>query len=169
MLSGAQDDDIAVFRFGEGDGITPLLETEFTEAMPEISPTGQWMAYVSNESGRDEVYVRPFPDVLSGRSQISTDGGTEPLWSRDGTELFYRNEAAVMAVSVQSDASFEAGSPQVVFQGDYVRGPGGRSYDVSLEGDRFLMLKEVEEAFSSSQVIIVQNWFEDLERLAPTD
>ena len=128
-MSGGQNDDIAIFQFeGEG-GVTALLDTTFNETFPEISIDGDWMAYVSDESGASEVYVRPFPDINAGRWQVSVGGGPEPFWGRNGNELFYRNGDALMAVAIQTDPSFNAGSPELVFERHCFAGPGGRSRD----------------------------------------
>jgi len=159
-------DDIGVFLFGE-DAATFLLNDEFGEATPEISPDGNWLAYTSDESGQEEIYVRPFPDIDAGRWQVSTNGGAYPLWARDGQELFYRDGNAVMAVSIETDSSFTAGNPEIVFEGEYAEVQGGRAYDVSPDGERFLMLKPVDDVAAMRRVIIVENWFEELRRLAP--
>jgi eukaryotic-like serine/threonine-protein kinase len=162
------NDDIAIVRLEGEDGPTPLLATTFGERMPDLSPDGHWLAYVSDESGQEEVYVRPFPDINAGRWQVSTGGGTEPLWARDGTELFYRNGDALYTVPIQTDPRFEQGNPQIVFQGRYYAGQGGRAYDVSSDGRRFLMLKQVEDSSARTRIVVVLNWFTELERLAPT-
>jgi serine/threonine-protein kinase len=141
----------------------PLIVTEFNESEAELSPDGRWLAYQSNASGRHEVYVQPFPTVDQRRWPISTAGGGEPLWSRDGRELFYRTEAGVMAVSVSTTSGFAAGTPSPVVSGQYERGI--RSYDISRDGTRFLMLKAAAgtEARSgpagSRHIVVVQNWF----------
>ena len=165
--AGANDDDIGFFTLGE-DAATPLLATTFAERMPELSPDGRWLAYVSDESGREEIYVRPFPDIgAGGRWQVSTGGGTQPLWSRDGSELFYRNDDALLGVPVETQPSFTAGNPAVVLDGWYTTNQGGRGYDVSLDGERFLMLRQYEDAASTVEIVVVENWFAELERLAP--
>ena len=166
--AGSPDDDIAILRLEGEDGATPLLETTFTERNPEISPDGHWLAYASNESESEEIYVRPFPDIDAGRWQVSAGGGTQPLWAPDGQELFYRDGEAVLAVSIQTDPSFVQGTPEELFEGQSDLGPGGRTYDVSPDGERFLMIKPAESASATSQIIVVQNWFEELKRLAPT-
>jgi len=160
------NEDIAILLLEGEDRATPLLETTFDERNPAISPDGHWLAYASNESGREEIYVRPFPDIDAGRWQVSTGGGAQPLWARDGRELFYRNDDALIAVSIQTDPSFTAGNPEVLFEGQYAVGPGGRSYDVSSDGEQFLMITQAERV-STLQIIIVENWFEELRRLAP--
>ena len=91
-----------------------LLQTEFNERNASISPDGRWIAYESNASGQYEVYVQPFPDMDSGRWQISTQGGVTPAWTPDGRELFYVSSNRMMVVPVQSDAGFAAGSPELL-------------------------------------------------------
>jgi len=163
------NDDIALIRLEGEDRMTPLLETDFEESYPQVSPDGRWLVYVSDESGSEEIYVRPFPDIDAGRWQVSTGGGTQPLWARNGRELFYRNGEAMIAVLVETDPSFAAGNTEVVFEGDYVLTQGGPNYDVSPDGDRFLMIRPVEDASATPQIIVVQNWFEELKRLAPVE
>jgi eukaryotic-like serine/threonine-protein kinase len=150
----------------------PLTVTKFSETDAEISPDGRWLAYRSNGSGRDEVYVRPFRADDQRRWLISTTGGTEPLWSPDGRELFYRTEAEVMGVPVETSSGFRAGTPSVVLAGPYIPG-GGRSYDISRDGKRFLMIKAAETDPDSGpvrlrQIVVVQHWFEDLKARVPT-
>ncbi|MGH9257994.1 MAG: protein kinase domain-containing protein [Vicinamibacterales bacterium] len=153
----------------------PLVATAmFTEANGNLSADGRWLAYESNESGRDEMYVRPFPGVDAGRWQVSTGGGVQPAWSADSRELFYVDpEGRIVAVPVQPSASFVAGNPQVVVDGSFllnIAGFGGRMYDVSRDGQRFLLLKGVEGAQQTAPpplIIVVQNWLEELKRLVP--
>ena len=107
--------------------VTPLLETRFDEGGGALSPDGRWLAYESNSSGRNEVYVRPFPNVGDGQWQISTGGGVQALWARSGRELFYvANDEALMAVPVMTgDGAWRAGTPTVVFKGGYFTGGVG--------------------------------------------
>ena len=116
----------------------------FHGVLAEISPDGRYLAYQSDESGRYEVYVRPFPQVDRGRWQISTGGATRPVWARSGRELFYLDESgALTAVPVQtSGPTFIVGSPATVFDTKYVEPNPARHYDVSPDGQRFLMLKD---------------------------
>ena len=157
----------------EGDGLgEPLLASEFNELNAEISPDGRWLAYQSDASGEYEIYVRPFPNVDEGRDQISRGGGTRPLWARDGGELFYLDPTGqLMAVSVRTDPSFAFGSPEVVLEESYSAEAGapGRSYDVSRDGKRFLMIKDAgaNDETSQPELILVQNWLEELKRLVP--
>jgi len=149
----------------------PLIVTEFNESNAEVSPDGGWLAYTSDASGRDEVYVQPFPAVDRGRWPISTTGGTEPLWSPDGRQLFFRTPAGVMGVAVDTASGFAAGAPSLVVAGRYDQ--GRRSYDISRDGKRFLMIKEAERTDPDSgpaslrQIVVVQHWFEDLKARVP--
>lgn len=157
---------------------TPLLQTEFEEYNADLSPDGRWIAYSSNESGAFDVHLRPFPEVTRGQWTVSHGGGTEPLWSRDGRELFYRSpDRGVMRVAVTPGADWTAGTPTSLFAGAaYWLAPVGnaavaRTYDVSPDGKRFLMLKNVEPdtpARRAPQIVVVQNWHEELKRLVPT-
>jgi Tol biopolymer transport system component len=144
-----------------------FLATQFDERHPMFSPDGKWIAFTSNQSGQDEVYVKPYPEE-GGIVQISTGGGREPLWGHNGNELFYRNGNTMMLVPVQTQPTMSAGLPRPLFEGSYVYdSPDFTSnYDVSLDGQRFLMLKEPEV---STQINVVLNWFEELKRLVPTD
>ena len=140
----------------------PFLETEFDEFQAQFSPDGAWMAYTSDQTGRDEVYVRAFPGP--GRmQQISLDGGTEPLWRPDGGELFFRNGNEVMAVTIEGGTDFLISNPTLLFEGAYAPG-----YDVTRDGRRFLMVQSDPES-APNRVHIVLNWSEELERLAPTE
>ena len=98
---------------------------------------------------------------------MSTDGGIQPLWARNERELFYLNGEALIAVSIETDPSFTVGNPAVVFEGQYYGSQGGRSYDVSPDGERFLLIKQAQDASARPQIVVVQNWFEELNRLAP--
>jgi Tol biopolymer transport system component len=147
----------------------PFVVTEFTEHGAVFSPDGHWLAYHSNESGQMEVYVRAYPGP-GGVSKVSTDGGSEPMWSPDGRELFYRCEDQLIAVAVETRPRFRAGLQQVLFAGPYVLG-GEAQYSVSPDGQRFLMIEEGgawNEIATQAQIILVQNWFEELKRLCPT-
>jgi eukaryotic-like serine/threonine-protein kinase len=152
----------------------PLVQTPFDELNGEVSRDGHWLAYQSNESGRDEIYVRPFPNVDGGKWQVSTNGGTQPLWARNGQELFYESMGALMQVPLTVGSTFEAGTPRKLFAvPSVVRALGlglGRTYDVSADGQRFLMIKEsggADERPPSPRMILVQSWFEELKRLVP--
>jgi hypothetical protein len=147
---------------------TLFLQTPFDENVPNISPDGRWLAYLSNESGRDEIYVRAFPGP-SGKWQISTDGGANPVWARSGKELFYQNGDKMMVVDIAGDAALRAGTPRMLFQGKYetVGGGRGRNYDVSPDGQRFIMIKAGSSNERSPQMIAVMNWFTELRQRVP--
>ena len=147
-----------------------LLEGEYDEGHAEVSPDGRWLAYMSAESGQQEVYVGPFPNVDEARWQISTNGGSSPLWGPGGRELFYlQGTGVLLAVTVETDPTFNPGNPALVFEGPYHRDGFAQGYDVSLDGQRFLMIKERTDAFDVSQIIVVQNWLEELKRLVPVN
>jgi eukaryotic-like serine/threonine-protein kinase len=155
--------------------VTPLLETRFDERNGIVSPDGRWLAYQSNSSGSFEIYVRPFPNVGGGQWQVSMAGGTRPLWARSGKELFYVGaDRALLRVRVEaSGATWNAGTPMKLLEGRYYTGDGasgGRAYDVSLDGQRFLMIKApgTDAGAAPPALIVVQHWFEELKRLVPT-
>ena len=153
--------------------VTPLLQTKFDERNGIVSPDGRWLAYESNSSGSSEIYVRPFPNVGGGQRQVSTAGGRQPLWSRSGKELFYVGpDRALLRVPVEaSGATWNAGTPMKLLEGRYVTGSTiGRTYDVSPDGQRFLVIKapETEPGAALPALIVVQHWDEELKRLVPT-
>jgi serine/threonine-protein kinase len=161
--------DIWVLRISDRKP-QPFLQTPFNESVPRFSPDGHWLAYISNESGRYEVYVQPYPGP-GGKWQISTEGGTEPTWNHNGRELFYRNGDKMMAVDIATRSGFAAGKPRMLFEGRYERSPAtSPNYDVSPDGQRFLMLKPSEqEASAPTQINVVLNWFEELKRRVPAE
>ncbi len=166
--------DLLVLSLDRDGSSAPLLATEFEERNAELSPDGRWLAYESNASGQFEIYVQPFPNVDEGRWQISTSGGTRPLWARDGSELFYLDRGGrLTAVSVRTDPDFDFGNPEIVFEETYIgsSGPPGRTYDVSADGERFLMFKEggAGDETPPAELILVLNWFEELKRLVPAN
>jgi len=151
--------------------VTPFLNSPGSETYPEFSPDGRWMAYVSDESGRWEVYVRPFPGP-GGKWQVSAEGGYQPLWSRNGKQLFYwsNDDQRVWVVDVRNDGGFSASKPRLLFKApEFSLGIPARSWDISLDGQRFLMVKEEERKPQPvTEMILVMNWFEELKHLAPT-
>ena len=138
-----------------------VLSTAFDEKQPNLSRDGLWLAYVSNSSGQDEVYVRPFPDVGSAQRLISTAGGREPLWAPDNSELFYLAGDQLMSVRIETESGFTPGVPEVVIEGPYFFGGDGPHFDVGPDG-RFLMIRESPESGAASQIKIVLNWFQEL-------
>ena len=155
-----------------GQELRTLIQTPFVEQNAGVSPDGRWLAYQSNESGRDEVYVRPFPNLEAGRWLVSTNGGRTPLWARRGGELFYGTpDGAVMSVRVLPGTPWQhEAAVQVVRPGYFHAGEVDRTFDVSPDGERFLMIKQNANAGDVRRsIVVVQNWHEDLKRLAPAD
>jgi len=148
------------------DGVSkPFLQTQFSEGGGVISPDGRWLAYVSNESDHDEVYVRSFPEP-SRKLQISTDGGTAPVWSRNGREIFYIENDRLMVVPVETGTSLQPGKPKLLFEGGFVHEyTQFADYDVSLDGQSFVMIQNSQKP----ELNVVLNWFQELKRLGPTE
>ena len=145
----------------------PLVQTPAFELSAVLSPDGKWMAFHSNESGRAEIYVQPFPGP-GRRWPISTNGGRNATWSPRGDELFYvENSRRLLAVDVTTEPEFRNGQPRTLFENTFPR--FGKHYDVSPDGERFVMV-EVEPSGDGprQQVNVVINWFQELERLAPS-
>jgi Tol biopolymer transport system component len=147
----------------------PFVRTASLETAPRFSPDGHFIAYASDESGRVEIYVRPYPGP-GGKWQISTEGGSEPVWNPKGGELFYRNGNKMMAVEGMTQPTFSVGKPKMLFEGPYLPTPRSfPNYDVSADGQRFLMLKANEQAQAApTQINVVLNWFEELKQKVPT-
>ncbi len=164
--STGQDYAVTMLSLDDKREAQPLLQTRFNEMNATVSPDGRWLAYQSNESGPPEIYVRPFPDVQTGRWQLSTSGGTRPLWARTGRELFYvALGGAVMSAAVDTAGGFRPANPTKLFSGLYYMGLIGRTYDVSADGQKFLMIKNVgHTAAEAPRILIVENWFEELKR-----
>lgn len=131
------------------------------------------MAYTSDETGEQEVYVRPFPDVESDKWQVSNAGGFNPVWSDSGDELFYRNgEQELVRVEITSDPAFATGEPETLFGLDgYFTGDGHPMYDVTSDGQRFVMLKAAATSRGQTadvgSLVLVQNFFEELKERVP--
>jgi Tol biopolymer transport system component len=174
---GAQQ-DLGMLPLNGDRRVTWLLQTTFSELGGEVSPDGRWLVYESDESGQSQIYVRPFPAVDQGRWQVSTNGGQEPVWARNGREVFYlAPDGAVMVVPVdvpQSSASPTIGAPAKLIAGEGYSTRGfnrlGRTYDVSPDGRRFLRIKVDEGSPDNSapiNFVVVQNWFSELKQKAP--
>jgi serine/threonine-protein kinase len=159
-----------LLRPTDKQALRPFLQTPYQTRAGTISPDGRWLAYASNDSNRFDVYVQAFPG-LGARYQISTDGGAEPVWSKNGRELFYRNGDTMMAVTIRTDGGrFDAGTPAALFEGHFaVSNVSGADawYDVSPDGQRFLMLRP-EDSQSAASIVMVQDWMDELKRLVPT-
>ena len=158
---GAQRD---IWVLPRGGDPLPFVLTPFDEWAPAFSPDGQWLAYVSNESGRHEIYVQPYPGP-GAKWPISTDGGTEPAWSPDGRELFYRRGDQMLAVPIATAPQFTAGAGRVLFEGAYDALEGARNYDISPDGRQFVMVRS-DPAEPRQRLYVAANWFEALESRA---
>jgi len=146
---------------------TTLVQTTFQEGNADVSPDGKWIAYQSNESNTIEVYVRPFPKTDDGRWQISSGGGQRPVWSRSGTELFYMGpNGQLTAVTVHTTPTFSAGNPVKIGEARYYSNIAGRTYDVSPDGKRFLIIKDSASGDPSTSAppnfVVVEHWIEEV-------
>ena len=164
--------DLEQLALDGSHSVTRLLQTRFNEFNGTVSPDGRWLAFESNSSGSAEIYVRPFPNVAGGQWQVSAAGGRSALWARNGKELFYIGAGGTLfRVSVDaSGGSWSAGTPVKLFEGPYylssANGASGRMYDVSPDGQRFLMIKSLNaDASAAPAIIVVQHWNEELKRL----
>ncbi|HEX6324000.1 MAG TPA: protein kinase [Vicinamibacterales bacterium] len=152
--------DIGLVPLDGGRSAESVLRTRFNEMNPELSRDGRWLAYESNESGQNEIYVRPFPGVTAGLWEISRGGGRQPAWHPEGRELFYRTpDGSLMAVPITVTPRFAAGQPVRVTDGRYYHAGPYRSYDVSPDGRRFLMIRNEATAARPDlgTIIVVQN------------
>jgi eukaryotic-like serine/threonine-protein kinase len=145
----------------------PFAPSRFNETEPAFSPDGRWLAYVSDESGRFEVYVQPFPGP-GEKHTISIAGGSEPVWNRRGQELFFRNGDQMMVVAVNTQGAFTASRPRLLFTGPFTRTAGRINYDISPDGESFVMLDSGELSGAATQVNVLLNWTEELKQLVPT-
>jgi len=151
----------------------PFAKSRFPVGAGKFSPDGNWVVYCSMESGKAEIYVQPWPGP-GAKIQISSEGGMDPIWRRDGKEIFYRNASKMMAVPDSTQVSFQAGRPQMLWEGEYMfglssscglRGVTFTSYDVSLDGQRFLMIKDNDQNMYATKIVVVVNWAEELKRI----
>ena len=140
-----------------------FLESKFNEADAQFSSDGRWVAYMSDESGRPQIYVVPYPGP-GGKSQVSLDGGGNPRWNDNRRELFFRSGTKIMAVDIQTSPTFRAGTPKTLFE----TARGTNDFDVAPDGRRFLMIKQPEaQPGRQNDLRIVLNWFEELRRRVP--
>jgi Tol biopolymer transport system component len=147
-------------RLDADTALVPLLVDKGSTSQIALSPDGRWIAYMGQASGEQEIYVAPFPDITSIRL-VSRDGGREPRWSRDGRELFYKSSDQFMVVEVTPGQTLTLGSPRPLFLvGQYRSAQNRQQYDVALDGQRFVMIREM--AGVAGDVVYVENWFEEL-------
>ena len=174
--ASATNQDIGILA-PDGDGAwTPLLATDDDERAPAISPDGQWIAYFSNRTGDREIYVARFPE-LGGEQLISRGSGSFPVWSQSGRELFYAVSGnALRVMPVEPGSNFRVATAEVLTDAGRYYGTGGlgrspRSWDVSPDGQRLLMLKSsgavTTESNGQLEIILVQNWFQELTERVP--
>ena len=161
--------DVMMLTIGDSTRVEPLIQTTFNERNGVVSPDERWLAYESDSSDRFEIYVRPFPAVTGGQQwRISTAGGTRPLWSPTRPELFYvAPDGALMAVPlVINGTTWGARTPATIVRGPYLTGGSvsGRTYDVSSDGTRLLLIKRPFEEQVAPQIVVVQNFLEQLKR-----
>jgi Tol biopolymer transport system component len=163
--------DLLVLSMEEERRVQNLLRTPYIEVNAEISPDGTWFAYQSNESGELEIYIKPFSNPESERWKVSTNGGVQPLWNRNGQELYYiEGTNRMMAVSVQTQPNLEVQRPTLLFEQQFSLGPTGRTYDLSADGKRFLMIRENQPADTTvARITIVLNWFKELKERIPAE
>ncbi len=149
----------------------PFLDTEHQYSYPDISPDGRWLAYVSDESGRREVWVTSFPDSEQ-RKLVSNEGGTAPAWSPDGREIYYLSENKLMVVDADAGSELSLGIPRTLIEGPLYSGDPLRGYDITPDGAKFIFTTRLEPEQNIPPVRelqVVLNWFEELKRLVPTD
>jgi Tol biopolymer transport system component/tRNA A-37 threonylcarbamoyl transferase component Bud32 len=160
------EQDIAALDL-ETRAVRTLVEGRFAKLRPALSPDGRWLAYQSDESGRFEVYVRPFPEVEAARWQVSVGGGTSPAWRRDGRELFFATGEAIMSASIETHPRFFSGAPQVLFRVDQPDDRLGPLFEVSADGQRFLVFRPARTASASPRPLpmLIRGWMEEVRRL----
>ena len=161
--------DVGVLRPDGKSAPEPLLNAPSVEQTPAVSPDGKWIAYSSNETGQEEVYIQRFPE-LGQKRRISTGGGLDPMWAPDGTRLFYYAfpPTKMMMVPITKSPVITVGAPQVVFEREYYRPlPGTRTHSISADGNRLLMIKSGRPSNAANRIHIVVNWFDELQRLLP--
>jgi serine/threonine-protein kinase len=147
---------------------TPFLATSFVEGAPMFAPDGHWIAYISNETGRNEIYIRPFPGP-GEKLPITSAGANEPFWPTNGRELFYRDGDAMMAVEVRTSPTLKVGTPRKLFEKHYEASLAlFANYSATADGQRFVMVKRINEGDSPTQINVAINWFDELKQRVPT-
>jgi hypothetical protein len=148
----------------------PVAASRFAEGSAKFSPDGRWIAYASDESGKSEIYVQPFPGP-GPKIQISNGGGFDPVWRRSGGELFYRNNSKMMVVAINTAHEFRASAPKMLWEGNYSSGAGSScgmpgvassNFDVTPDGQHFLMVRDEDAADAGKSIVVVLNWAEEL-------
>ena len=170
--AAANTRDILALRPGVDSVAVPLLAEDYDEQQPALSPDGRWLAYISNETGTFEVYVRPFPDVNTGKWQVSTNRGTMPVWAHSGGELFFLDgDRGLVVAQVDGDSGFQVGEKETLF----TLPPGYRTattntlYHISPDDQRFLMARGYQgdsQEGPDRPFVLVNNFFEELRERA---
>jgi serine/threonine-protein kinase len=145
---------------------TRLVQSSFNDASPAVSPDGRWLAYWSDESGRPEVYVQAFSGPAEKRP-VSTDGGTEPVWSRDGRELFFRSGDQMMVVEVGRQSALSTSRPRPLFAATFTAGDSYANYDVSPDGMHFVVVNPGEDERGATDISVLLNWTDELKGKIP--
>jgi serine/threonine-protein kinase len=151
----------------DGGKAERLVGSPFHQSFPTFSPDGNWLAYTSDESGRMEVYVRRFPAGSGGRTPISIEGGTKPVWSANGDELTFHSGSRILSVAIDTEPDLVVGTARTLFDGSFVNA-NGRAHDVSGDGQRLLILQPSAPA-TATRLNVIVNWHEELKRLVPTN
>ena len=171
--NGDTNDDARVLSLA-ANSAQPVAASRFREGSAKFSPDGRWIAYASDESGNSQVYVQPFPGP-GPKIQVSSDGGFDPVWRRSGGELFYRSSNKMMVVTVSTAGSFRASAPKMLWEGNYSSGAGSScgmpgvassNYDVSADGQHFLMVRDADDSIVGKSIVVVLNWAEELKARA---
>jgi len=159
--------DCFIYSFRDSS-VKPLLTTPASEGDAQFSTNVKWLLFTSTQSGKTEVYVRPFPDTRNGVWKISEDGGFDPLWSPAGQRIYYRWQNAMYAVDVTATNNFSKGTPKKIFEGDYFSFSGrGRRFDIHPDGDRFIMIQQPGGTNKVRKIFVIQNFDKELQRLMP--
>jgi dipeptidyl aminopeptidase/acylaminoacyl peptidase len=165
-VNPATANDIWVYPVDQPSGARPFLQTPFREGAPTFSPDGRWIAYASEQSGRSEIYMRPFPGP-GEEWTISTDGGTEPVWAKKAGLLFYRRGNAMMVVDITTAPGVAVGKPRRLFEKPYNRSVGfWPDYDVTADGQRLLMVQS-SALEAPTRMNVVLHWFDELKQRVP--
>jgi serine/threonine-protein kinase len=174
LAPGAAVEDLLLVPLAREKRLEVLFQAPGVERNPAMAPNGRFIAYDSDESRRTEVYVRPFPNAGSRKWQVSSEGGAGPVWTRNGSEIVYQDsQGRMMAVAVRIDGNgeFHSSTPQVLFS--TTRGDNGgldRGWDVTADGERFLFVERAnvaEKGHTALEMVLIQNWTEELKRLVP--
>jgi serine/threonine-protein kinase len=176
LAPAASEEDLLLVRFGHEASLETVLAGPGVERNPAIAPSGRFVANNSDESGRPEVYVRPFPNLGARRWQLSTAGGAQPRWTRDGSELVYRDgQGRVLSVTVRGHdvetVDFSKPEPLFTFGGGIAETRYGMdpSFDVSADGERFVFfdVPAAQGSTPSAEMVLIQHWADELRRLVP--